>query len=282
MFEQLGLSGSESRVLLGLLQLGSANPRQVAEHCELGRTNVYPVLETLSRKRLAFQLPGSGALWSAPPADEVVDRLKATMAERFRALNSTAEEAREALAQMAPQNPAEALPYVHRIDAPSQVMVVFNEILRAATDEVLMFDRPPYSVTPGSPNPEALAVLARGVACRSLVPLALLEEPRWAAYREEREAYIEAGLEVRVSEDVPMKMVLVDRSVCLVALTYKGSVENDYPTVLVVEHEGFARVQADAFEARWARARPYRHSQTPRTTTTPRSVTSAARTGARR
>lgn len=257
LFEQLGLNGNEARVLLGLLELGSAPAAQVAQQCELGRTNVYPVLEALQQKRVAHQVPGPRALWMTPGRDEVVERLAAIQAERFRAVSAAAEQARSALARLVPDGSSEGLPYVHRIDTPSQVMVVFNEVLSGAVNEVLLFDRPPYAGTPGIPNPVALEVLRRGLPARSLHQAGQLGDPRWEAYRAEQQLYIDAGLRARVVDEVPMKLLVVDRRIAVVALTQPGGPEGSYPTVLVVEHPGFAEVQADSFENRWSDARPY-------------------------
>ncbi len=84
LFEQLGLTANEFRVLLAVLELASATPSELAQSCELGRTNVYPILDALQARRLVHQLPGSPARWATPGRDEVMDRLAATQAATAR------------------------------------------------------------------------------------------------------------------------------------------------------------------------------------------------------
>ena len=254
---ELGLNMNECRVLLCLLQRGPSRPGDLARQCEIGRTNIYPLLEILQSKGLADQLPGPSGHWTAIARDEVIDRLYATQEERFRALRHAADRARAELVKLVPADISPGTSCTQRIDAPSQVKVVVNQLLGRAELEVLIFDCPPYAWSPGTPNPAGLEAMDRGVQFRELCLTSQLSDPEAEASRNERDAYIQRGMQVRVVDDLPMKLIVADRRVSLVVLLPAESTDGSYPDVLMIDHRGCAEVYAESFEARWGAAKPY-------------------------
>lgn len=254
---ELGLSPYEARILLALLQLGSATTLQLARLSRVPRTSTYQVLEELSAKRLAERLPGGGpAVWASPGLDDVLERLDATQEERLRQHRSRSARVREMLVELLPESPSVALPYVHFLHGAVQVKRVYEQMLGEATCELVMFTRPPYTWALGKPNPVVLETLTRGIRARVLYQASQWADPAAEAFRAEMQAYHDAGVEARLAEDLPIKLTVVDRRVTLIVMTDPVSVESGYPTTLHVEHPGFSAVQADAFEQRWAAARP--------------------------
>ena len=90
-----------------------------------------------------------------------------------------------------------------------------EQIQRMSTDEVLMFDKPPYAA-PGIGNPTELQLLGAGATrFRCIYDTAALEVP--GQYRL-IEAMRAAGEESRVAPSLPMKMVMGDARIALVPL----------------------------------------------------------------
>ncbi len=256
-FEELGLTPYESRVLLALLSLGSTNTLRLARASGVPRTSTYQVLEDLRIKRLAERLPGDGpALWASPSSDEVLDRLDAAHEERLRQHRLRSERVRQMLAEHIPESPVVALPYVHLIFGMSDVKSNYERLLGEAEEEVLVFNRPPYSWKPENVN--ALVVrLAGRLATRVLYQAPQVEDPGADSFRRAMEAYHAAGVEGRVVDDLPIKLAVFDRRVALITLVDPAPIEVGFPTALLIEHAGLAALQADAFEHRWGTARSY-------------------------
>lgn len=265
---ELGLSPYEVRVLLALLRLGSANTLQLSRVTAVPRTSIYQVLESLAARRLASRLPGDGvAVFAAADRKDIFGRLETALAaahaERLRQHRDHATRAARLLDGWAPETTSVSQPYVHTLMSPALVKGAYDEMLAGAEQELLMFTRPPYAVAPGRPKDAVLAMMARGVRARVLYQADKWEEPEAYAARQELGAYHAAGVEARLVDDLPIKLVVVDRRVALVGMTDPISPEGGYPTAVLVEHPGYAAVQADAFERMWASSRPLSLMPTP-------------------
>ncbi len=261
-FEQLELSPYEARVLLALLRLGSANTAQLARHSGVPRTSTYQVLEELNRKGLAQRLSVEGpAVWASPGREEVFDRLDAAQEERLRQHRARTARLREVLAQTFPEAPDAAAPYVHVVQGASQVSTIYDRLLAEVESELLVFNRPPYSFPAEEVNQAVLDALGRGVAARVLYQGPQWDDPSAHRFRRAQAVYFEAGVRARLVEELPIKLAVADRRVALLAMSDPVLPEVGFPTTLLVEHPGFATLQAEAFERLWASARPLENGQ---------------------
>ena len=252
-FVELGLVPYEARTLVALLAFGAGKAPDIAHRAGVPRTSMYLTLDALCIKGLAERLPGGGpAMWTAPGQEEVLQRLHAAQAERLRAHETRIERVREMLVETLPSSPSVPLPSVHVIRRAAQVKRIYDAMLRGATSELVMFTRPPY--VSGEVNPVVIETLARGVRARVLYQAGHLDDPAaqgWLA------AYHDAGVEARLVDDMPLKLVVVDHREALVAMADPVGADSGYPTTLHVEHPGYAALHANAFEQCWTGARPY-------------------------
>lgn len=255
-FEELHLSPYEARVLLALLRVGSANSAQLARFSGVPRTSTYQIMEELSAKGLAQRVPVDGpATWASPGRDEVLDRLDALQEEQYRQQRARTDRIRAALANAWPEAPSGAGPYVHVILGAAQVVGMYDRLVAQAETELLVLNRPPYSQPPQRVNQVVLDAAGRGVKAR-----ALYEADQWFSASDEFRAamneYHDAGVLGALVEELPLKLAIADRRVALVAMTDPVLPDIGFPTTLLVEHPGFAAVQAEAFEKLWQDSRP--------------------------
>lgn len=254
--EHLGMSPYEARVLLSLLRLGSANSLQLARSSGVPRTSTYQILESLEGKHLVERLTGTGpAMWASPGRDEMIARLDALQEERLRQHRVRAAAVQQMLAEAFPDEPDAPLPPVQMVNGATQVRRRFEQLWAEATNEVLAFSRPPYTSRPGEVLAPVLDALARGVRARALYQAVQVNDPAAEGFRQEVLSYVDAGVEARVADELPLKLVVFDRQITLLAIT--GSDSTAYPANLVVDDAGFGALQAEVFEARWARAQPF-------------------------
>lgn len=260
--ETLGLSSYESLVLVALLQCGAANTLELARAAAIQRTSVYPVLAGLEARGLALRVPGDGpAVWTTPGTDEVFARLQTSLEEQLERDRATLCEVRDELRQALANAPSPDLPAVHVVPGKGQAKRLFEQLLGQARNEVLMFTRPPYSWEPGRPNLAVDDLLARSVPTRVLYAAGQLEGDEAELFRAEVEHYHSLGVVARVVDELPMKLVVVDRAASLMALTAGHQEGGPYPTNLLIEDVGCAQVHANAFEYIWATAVPYGEKQ---------------------
>lgn len=261
--EELGLSPYQTRVLLVLLQLGSANTQQIARLSGVPRTSTYQVLDELSGKGIASRLPGDGpAIWSAPSRDEVLERLDAALneAQEQRLLQHRAHAARvrELLSSSLPE-PAPSTPlYVQVMTTSIETKKTYDRLLGEAETELLMFTRTPFFTPEEDVNPSVIAALARGVEMRALYQASDIDAAHAEPWLKELEAYHAAGVHGRVVPVLPVKLVVFDRRTVLVGMPPPTDPDGAYPTFMLIDHQGYAEVQAAAFEKYWESAQPYR------------------------
>ena len=268
--EEMGLSPYEARVVLALLRLGSASGAQLARVSGVPRTSVYSVLEDLVTKRLVERLPGEkAAVWASPGRDLVFDRLDAAQEERLRAHRARTARVRQILDEELPESGTVAAPHVHIVRGVVEVRAIYDRLLLSATEEVLVFNRPPYSIPasasplpPGETprreelvNPVVIETVARGVKIRALYQKAEWEGPEAASFRRFMDVYHQAGVEAGLVDELPIKLAVADRSLVLFALP-EPRLEVGFPTNLFIEHAGFASLHARIFDDLWSVSTP--------------------------
>ncbi|MEJ7763984.1 MAG: helix-turn-helix domain-containing protein [Acidimicrobiales bacterium] len=255
--EELGLNGYEARVLIALVQMGPAGASELARSAGIERTNVYPVMSALVERGLAVHLPSKVTRWSSAGPNEVLDLLYATYEERLKSLRSSMDETRHALTSMATAATGVAPPHLHFVRGTAQARAAYEDLLARAEHEVLMFTRPPYVGLLGRPNPAVLDALGRGVHIRVLYEGPGLDQPGSGTFKDEIEGYHHAGVEARVVEHLPIKLMVADLTVALVAMPDSAGTDAGHPTNVLIEHRGYAETHALAFERLWERAEPF-------------------------
>ncbi|MFN2569487.1 MAG: TrmB family transcriptional regulator [Candidatus Dormibacteria bacterium] len=257
-FERIGMSGAESRALLALLFCGTGTASELAVHAKVPRPNMYACLESLTAQGLAQLLPDRGvATWASIGPDAVIDRLRALQRERLEESDRRAEQARELLNKMLPEHPSAPAPYLRLLPDGAATSREYGRLLGGATTELLMFTRPPYAGYTEAPNPAVMDALARGVAAKVLYEAGHAGEDEHPLIHTVHDAYHAAGAEGRVVDVLPIKLVIFDRRVVLMAMTDPILAAAGYPVFLLIEHPGAAEVLTEAFEQYWARSRPY-------------------------
>ena len=270
-FESFGLNGHQARVLLALLRMGSGSPAQLARVAGVHRTSTYPVLQELRARGLAQQLAGESALWTSPGRDETLNLLRAYHEQRLREVKDRIETTRDLLAEVIPDSSAPTVPYVQLVASASRARAIYDRLISEAEKEVLVLNRPPFSgavdrsrseraaaETTGRDEvaPVVLDALRRAVSIRVLYEASSWDDRGAESFRAAMGTYHEAGVQGRIVDDLPMKMVLADRKTTLFAPADPVMREIGFPMNLLVEHEGYSAFQADAFDYRWERARP--------------------------
>jgi len=162
----------------------------------------------------------------------------------------------EAIRELFPEAPTPPLSDLAMVPGRTKVTEQYQELLTAARQEVLVFDRPPYAWAVGVPNPTQLAA-ARRVSIRILYERSQLERDGSGPWHDETAAYAAAGVVGRVVDDVSRKLVVVDRRVAMVSLVHPALPKPPYPVTVLVENEAFAVAQAEVFERLWETSAPF-------------------------
>ncbi|MFE1289275.1 helix-turn-helix domain-containing protein [Streptomyces sp. NPDC058751] len=133
-----------------------------------------------------------------------------------------------------------------------QVAHRFHQLQRGAQRELLVFlVGDPIAVPRADADVSESSALDRGVDFRVVAAKDYLDGPDVG--RDVKEA-IGAGLELRLADSLPLKMVVSDRERAMVPLDMTDS--GDEPSAIVVHRSGLLTALVHLFEREWDQARP--------------------------
>ncbi len=250
----LGLTGYEASAYLALIRRGQASGAEVARLAGLPRQRIYDVLDGLVARGLATATPGRPVRYAAAPPADALGRL---LEERRARLAELEHEVAETVERLTPSYRAgraanDPLDYIEVLREPQTIARRFAGLEAAASHEILVFTKAPYALEPGE-NVEGLALLRRGVSARSVYERTVYDDP---AHVEAVRAFVAAGEQARVVDELPLKLVVLDERVAV--FTLEDPVAGDPElTIMVVEHPALARLLRIAFESVWAGASPF-------------------------
>jgi sugar-specific transcriptional regulator TrmB/DNA-binding CsgD family transcriptional regulator len=141
----------------------------------------------------------------------------------------------------------------HPVDVISGREAVVQHVMqlqRAAQDEILVFDTPPYAADRHQVTEAEVEHLRRGVRARVVYDRSALEEPGQLAVVRELS---ELGEEARLLENLPVKMMIIDARRAIVPLS---AVDPGVHSVALIDASPLLHALVALFEALWSAATP--------------------------
>lgn len=249
MLEDLGLSKSESRVYLCLLEQSPLAAPTIADLTGTSRSSVYVVLRSLVEKGLIDAGAGYSSRYHAAPPDRalagLLDRQKAALEIREQQLG----EVLPGLAGMFADNGVSDGEIVEILRTPKLVGERFERLQAEAEQTIDIVVRGPVQI--GGSNEAELAALERGVRARAIYDSAVLADESVAR---NLAAWTSGGEQARVHPGpLPMKFALFDTRVVLMPLVEPGVA--GVVAIIVRNHE-LAAALGLLFETLWQGSQP--------------------------
>jgi HTH-type transcriptional regulator, sugar sensing transcriptional regulator len=251
--QQLGLNAYESRSYVVLLGHPRFKALELAARAHVPRQKIYEVLDSLVEKGFAQVVQERTKLFSAVEPSLALpgflmrkrQLLDQEVTEQSRASIGLIDDLKSVFAQG--QEGRGTLDFLRIVSDPAQTAAEYRRMLAEVRAEYVEFSRPPYAV---DPLDEKLVKQARlsGVACRLLLEAGTLDE----AHRHRLQDYEAAGVEVRQSDSVPMKLAVFDGRQGMIALLDPVITRPTW-TAVVFNHEAMGEAMAGLFEDRWRR-----------------------------
>lgn len=254
--QQIGLNAYESRAYVTLIGHPRFKALDLATRAHVPRQKIYEVLGSLVEKGFAQVVQGKAKLFSAVEPKLALEGYLARRRETFERDISD----RQRLAEMLEQDLHSVfldgnldrgpLDYLRIVNEAGQIAAEYRRLLARSTSEYLEFSRRPYAVDPVS-EPRVKEAIARGAACR------LLFEARDAnsTHKKTLRSLAKDGAEIRVTEELPLKLALFDGRFGMIALA-DPILTRPQLTALVFEHDALASALRRLFQDHWERAAP--------------------------
>ncbi|MFD8970824.1 helix-turn-helix domain-containing protein [Streptomyces sp. NPDC059593] len=260
MLQALGLGRAEEAVYTALLGRPAASAHELVRQTGLGEPEVAGILHDLSARGLVAIAAEAGS--GAPdPSGGTPVRYRLTppsvalaplLVEQRNALHR----AETAFSMVTEQyrstaaHPAGSV--VEVVVGVEQVAHRFHQLQRGAQRELLVFlDGEPIAVPREDADASESSALDRGVDFRVVASKDYLDSP---GVGKDVRAAMSAGLEIRLVESLPLKMVVSDRERAMVPLDMADS--GGEPSAIVVYRSGLLTALVHLFEWEWGQARP--------------------------
>lgn len=250
MLEEFGISPAGERVYRELLRRPGSTGSELAAAVGTGPDALHQLVEA------GFVLRAGDTLRPVPPAVAIralLHRERSELHARAAALERAHAEADDVATRLLASVPGPVTEHgIETVVGRAEIARRVGEVVAAAAEEILVLDRPPYA-RPGAPGKGAVGereLLDRGVATRVVFAADGLDLPgRMASITE----LIAAGLQARVANRVPTKLVIVDRRV---ALLPPSDLSDPTESALVVREALLLNALVPLFDATWERATP--------------------------
>jgi len=252
--QQTGLNAYESRSYLVLIGHPRFKALELAARAHVPRQKIYEVLDSLVEKGFAQVVQEKTKLFSAVEPSLAVPNymarraqaLQQELGEQARLAGSLVEDLNASYSEG--QGGRGTLDFLHIVNEPGQTAAQYREMLGEVEAEYLEFSRPPYAVDPLDEQLVRRAA-SRGVRCRLLYEAGSLDGDHRSRLREQRQA----GVEIRETPSLPLKLALFDAHKGLIALLDPVITKPTW-TSLLFDHPGLGEAMKGLFEERWRRA----------------------------
>lgn len=245
----LDLRAAEERAYRALLRVPGSTVSQLADELGLGVGQARRALAALERSGLVSRTPGPGARFLPAAPDVGLEALVLDKEAELRRIRSLARQLMTEYRDGGRSGPAELVEVVTGAQA---VLHRFDQLQRAATEEIQVLDTPPYAGDAGpSTNDVEFEVLRRGISCKAIYDRAALAKSPQAVNAILR--YVAAGEQARVTSALPLKLATFDRRLAFVPQAIDQS---DIASAIVLHACSLLDVLLYVFDQLWVNATP--------------------------
>lgn len=272
--QESGLTKREAHLYIALLQKKEFAASELASISPVGRTKVYEIIPGLIAKGLCteIQKDGKKMYCAVEPKSALKSLLSffrqkveeeiAKKEEEITKKQDMFNELENDLGKIYTSNfqKSDSIDYIEVLKDKNQIRKRWIEIQKSTKKEMLGFNKPPYSM-PYSENikhQEKLMkkkkILSKGIYEYRDLFTGNIPTDFFPVF----EYYESLGEECRVIEKLPMKLMIMDEKITMLALNDPVSMQPSI-TTMIIRHPSFAMAQKEVFESYWLKAVPFKH-----------------------
>ena len=285
-FKELGFSTNEVKSYLSLLERDTLSVTEVAKSAKIPRSNAYESLENLLIKGFCVSIPGSIKRYAASDPQLLKDRAiriaeeslqveienhekkKKEILSRNKIILEDTHKIIEEVAPLYNQNRDNDSPLdsIEICNDRYQTVGRYNQLSDNAKEELLTIEKPIGTWVPPDVEYDELvssgvqsmaSKLKRGVKARGIYELSDESE------KERREyqiwvvnSYYQAGEEIRIAKEVPLRVATIDSNYVAIAMEDRFSLKPAFASI-IIHHYGLAKAIKLLFDSLWAEAEDF-------------------------
>ncbi len=244
----LGLTAYEAKVYCAVVRFANSPAAELAKVAGIPRPKVYQVLAQLSEKGLISETLGTKKQFQAVDPrvafTYLKHNLKSTYDEKQKLLDELPQEFQSIMEANGDNN--HPLQFIEVIKQDDAITSKVQSLIESASKEILFFTREPY-LKPIENNEEGKSPMSRGVKVRSIyVENEVYDAEMFKALK----SFSDAGEEIRITKELPMKLAVIDSRIAMLMLVDKLSKTNKF-TTMIIEHPDLAKTLKIIFNFYW-------------------------------
>lgn len=256
---RFGLTESEVKVYISLLERRTSTATEVVKMTGVPRSKIYEILNRLIQKGMCVEVLDSVKKYSATSPKTAFEGLNRQFSqEYFQELESRkvlADNLAESLSKIYTNNNdnSNRLDQIRILRERNVIRETFLNLEKEAKFEILSFVKKPFVAEPSrrkKESPSLIDVVKRGIEVKSIYDSDSLRDKE----RLQKAEYFEAtGESIKVCTDLPMKMCIFDEKLIVLSLE-DASPSNSSFSTLFLEHKEMAKGLRKIFVLYWNKA----------------------------
>lgn len=246
-FRGIGIDALQERVYEALIAAPGVGAAEIARTVGRAPRAVAQALDGLETLGFASHAPGRSRRYIPVPPEIAVEALIAARQEELVQARLWSAELQDRFREQPPRAaPSEAVEVVQGRTAIAQR---FQAMQTMAREELLVFDRPPYYLSPGQNTRPEARLLAQGVRVKGVYDRDALQSPGQPAALTRS---LGEGEEARIVDRLPTKLAIVDRRLAMIHFRLEGETGSS----LLLRPSPLLDAIVALFDAVWRRALP--------------------------
>lgn len=255
--QKLGLSKRESEVYIALLAKKEFTAPEIGRVTSVSRNKSYEVLQSLVKKKLCTERYKDGAkVFSGIKPDIALKNIISSFENDLNEKKEFSEQFAKELMKLhtANKHSSESLDYIEVFTDIGQVRERWEGIERNTKKELLVFSKPPYSISLEENLEIAEDVKKNKISVKSIYEFSSLKNiDEVNNLLKMIDVYKKFGEEAKIIEELPMKLAISDLNTTVFVLEDKVTMQPSM-TTMIVEHPAFAIALKRVFDAYWKEA----------------------------
>ncbi len=257
--QKLGLSKRESEVYIALLTKKEFTAPEIGKITSVSRNKSYEVLQSLVKKNLCTETYKNGTkVFSGIKPDIALKNIISVYENELKEKKELSAQFSKELMKIhsANKKSSGSLDYIEVFTDIGQVRERWEGIERNTKEELLVFTKPPYSVSLEDTVEIAEEVKQNKISVKSIYEFSTLKsEEEINNLLKMIDVYKKLVEEARIIKELPMKLAINDMNTTIFVLEDKITMQPSMTTI-VVEHPAFAVALKKVFDGYWKEAVP--------------------------
>ena len=250
---RIGLTESEAKIYLNLLKKKSFTASEISRISEISRPKTYEILNQLVQKGLCIEILGGVKKYAPANPKTAFSGFKQKIQQELenkKILISNLSETLLPLYHSEKEN-TDPLDYIQVLRDKNRIAEKVYSLERKVENEVLGFTKAPYAMSFNvSDDEEELVNLKKGIKYKSIYEVG---DAKKQIFFQMIEIFADAGEEVRITYQLPIKMIIFDNKT--VILTLENSIFTQHNlTAMIIEHSALAETLKETFNMYWEKS----------------------------